>query len=110
MKITEKKINEINILAISGKLDTNTWTQLDEKISPMIDGGEIKFIIDFSQLDYISSAGLRVLLMAAKKIKNKNGKIIMTALKDQIKEVFEISGFSTIFPVASSVEEGIKNF
>lgn len=110
MEITQKKINEINILGISGKLDTNTWTQLDQKVTPMIEGGETKFLIDCSQLDYISSAGLRVLLMAAKMLKNKDGKIVISSLKHHIKEVFDIAGFSTIFPISATVEEGIKSF
>lgn len=110
MELTLKNTNGINVLGIIGKLDTNTWPQLEEKIIPMIDAGENNFLLDCSQLDYISSAGLRVLLMAAKKLKSKNGKIVIAALKSHIKEVFDIAGFSTIFIVTASVEEGLGSF
>jgi anti-sigma B factor antagonist len=110
MEISEKKVNEVNILILTGKLDTNTWPQLEGKIVPMIDSGETKFLIDCTHLDYISSAGLRVLLMAAKKLKNKSGKIVIASLKDHIKEVFDIAGFSTIFPITTTVDEGISSF
>ena len=73
----------------------------------MIAGGEIRFIIDFEALDYISSAGLRSILVIAKKLKAQDGQILLCSLKDAVKEVFEISGFSSIIPIHESVEAAI---
>ena len=69
-----------------------------------MDQGEKVVIVDFAGLDYISSAGLRSILSASKKLKGKEGSILLASLKDIVKEVFEISGFSTILPIYESVE------
>ncbi|MCX6152484.1 MAG: STAS domain-containing protein [Ignavibacteriales bacterium] len=99
MEIVESKKNDILILEIHGKLDSNTSTPLEQKLIAEIDGGTLKIVIECSKMDYISSAGLRVLLVGAKKLKNANGKIILCSLQDYIKEVFEIAGFTAIFPI-----------
>ena len=64
-----------------------------------------RFVVDFSQLAYISSAGLRVLLMAAKRVKTENGALILCGMQDHIQEVFEISGFLQILTVAGTRQE-----
>lgn len=110
MEITESKREDILILRLRGRLDASTSSKFEEKLLTSIDGGEKKFIIDFSQLDYISSSGLRVLLMAAKRLRGSGGEIVLSSLKDQIKEIFDIAGFSSIFPIFYSQEEAISAF
>ena len=107
MEITEDKKNTIVILGLKGNLNVITANLLEEKFTALIDKGERQLLVDFSQLDYISSAGLRVFLIAAKKLKGIQGKIVLSSLKPQIKEVFDISGFSSIFPMFNSREEAI---
>src|SRR5579883_1850037 len=99
MDITEQKKGAVVLLTLKGRLDASTAGRLEEKLLALIDGGETKFALNFLHLDYISSAGLRVLLMAAKRLKNVNGKIVLLSLKDQIREVFEIAGFAALFPI-----------
>lgn len=84
-----------------------TANLLEEKFTALIDRGERQLLVDFSRLDYISSAGLRVFIIAAKKLKSIQGKIALSALKPQIKEVFDIAGFSSIFPMFNSREDAI---
>jgi anti-anti-sigma factor len=109
MDITEEKRGEVMLLGIKGRLDTSTAGRLEEKLLASIDGGERRLTLDCSQLDYISSAGLRVLLLAVKKMKGVDGKIILCGLKDQIKEVFDIAGFSSLFPSFATQEEALRN-
>ncbi len=87
-----------NCLVVTPKkrLDTNNSPEVSEKITEKIQGGEIKVVFDFSKTDYISSAGLRVILVAAKLIKPANGKLALCSANDQILEVLEISGFHSI--------------
>lgn len=110
MEIIQKKNGEVTIMQIAGKLDSNTSSEFEKEILALINSGETKFLIDGSKLDYISSAGLRVLLFSAKKLKASGGKIVLSALKDHIKEVFDIAGFSAIFPIFETPEVAEQNF
>lgn len=74
-----------------------------------IDSGDRRLVIDLAQLDYISSAGLRVLIVAGKRLSGANGKIVLCSLKDPVREVFDIAGFSSIFSVYGSHDEAIEN-
>lgn len=109
MEITEQKKGPVVLLTLKGRLDASTAGRLEEKLLALIDGGEKQFVCNFLQLEYISSAGLRVLLMAAKRLKAANGKIVLLSLKDQIREVFEIAGFAAIFPIFDLEEEAVKS-
>lgn len=110
MDMVEHKKGAVVLLGLTGRLDASTSGKLEEKLLGLIDGGEKQFIFNLEHLDYISSAGLRVLLMAAKKVKVGNGKIVLASLKDQIREVFEIAGFSAIFPIFVSESEALRSF
>ena len=106
MEITESKQGQVVTLALKGRLDTSTSKLLEETLLDLINQKqEHRFVIDCQHLDYISSAGLRVLLVAAKIIKPENGKIVLSALKAHLKEIFEITGFQGIFPIFPDQEE-----
>ncbi len=109
MEIFEEKKDNVLIVGFQGRLDANTSTELQEKLIAKIDDGEKLLVVDFSQVDYISSAGLRVMLMAAKKLGSSNGKIALYAMKDHIKEVFEIAGFTSIFSIFASQDEALQS-
>ncbi len=91
---TEMKNCLVVIPAI--RLDTNNSPEVAEKITEKIQNGELKIVFDFSKTDYISSAGLRVILVAAKLLKPASGKMALCNANDQILEVLEISGFHSI--------------
>jgi len=110
MEITEFKQNAIVSLGISGRLDAGTASALEQKFLSLLDGKENNFIIDLDQLQYISSAGLRILLMAAKRTAAVGGHIALCSLKGSIKEVFEISGFTAIFQIYATREEALGSF
>ncbi len=84
-------------ISVEGRLDTTTAPVLDAKIKEVIDGAEL-LVIDFLNLEYISSAGLRVLL-ATQKVMNKQGKMIVKNVNDNVMEVFEITGFNDILEI-----------
>lgn len=89
----EKELN----MALIGRLDTTTAPQLETELRNSLDGVE-KLVLDFEKLDYISSAGLRVIL-SAQKAMNKQGKMIICHVNADIMEVFEITGFSDILTI-----------
>jgi len=108
MDIITARQNEIMIVKINGRLDSNTAGTLEKKLIELMSEGETIIVVDFSELDYISSAGLRVLLTTAKKMKNTNGKLRICAMKDFIKEIFDISGFSSILQIDKTLEESLS--
>lgn len=110
MEIDEDKNDGVMILSLKGRLDALTANRLEEKFFSLIESQEKLFAINFRQLDYISSGGLRVLLKAAKVLKQDNGKIVLYALKDPIKEIFEIAGFVTLFPIYPDEAIALESF
>ena len=110
MEVIEKRQDGISIVKLLGRLDSNTSPEFEERLFGVIEDGERSVVVDFEELDYISSAGLRVLLKAAKELKRSQGKIVLCSMKDYIKEVFEIAGFVSLFPIVSSLGDAIKQF
>jgi anti-anti-sigma factor len=110
MEITTRTQGDVRIVAIRGKLDSITSPQAQQALEGILTDGARKLAVDFSALDYISSAGLRVLLGAAKQLKSKGGALRMFGLNDTVREVFEISGFSTILAVHGTEAEAVAGF
>ncbi len=91
------------VVTLDGRLDTNTSPQLEKFLAEKLETGDVKgLVIDFEPTEYISSAGLRVLLMAAKKMKSSGDKLILCAMSDHVKEVFDIAGFTPVFNIEAS--------
>ena len=84
-------------VALNGKLDTTTAPQLEEELKPSL-SGVTELVFDFEKLDYISSAGLRVLLIAQKKMSNA-GSMKIVNVNEIISEIFEVTGFNEILTV-----------
>ncbi len=110
MEVTVKEVNEISVMMFEGNLDTNTAPQAQEQIDQLIDGGSSKVLINFESLNYISSAGLRVLLVTAKKLKASSGDLKICGLNQTVQEVFDISGFSSILSVVATEEDALTGF
>jgi anti-sigma B factor antagonist len=110
MDISISESDEVRVLSFQGNLDTNTAPEAESQINGLIDAGVLKLLVNFEKLDYISSAGLRVLLATAKKLKPSGGDLKICCLNPTVQEVFDISGFSTILNVAPSEEEALGAF
>lgn len=95
------------ILRVSGRLDSTTAPRFEERLLAAIRGGETRIAINFEALDYISSAGLRVLLKAARELKALNGGLALCCMRDYIREVFDLSGFVAIIPVTTTEGEAL---
>lgn len=108
IEIFEKKQDGTMVLAIKGRVDSNTSPVFEQKILELIRSGEARFVLNFEELDYISSAGLRVLLKAVKDLKKSNGALHLCCVKDYIKEVFVMSGFDAFLPIHANIDESLK--
>lgn len=107
MDILEIRKGSLVVLTLKGKLDTEASTDLSDRLTALIAKGDREFLLDFSGLVYISSSGLRVLLMAAKKLKPSNGSIALSCLQQSIREIFDMSGFSALFTIYPTMEQAI---
>ena len=110
MQISVKTTNQVKVLAFEGKLDTQTSPDAQQQLTRLIGEGENRFVVNFEKLDYISSAGLRVLLAAAKQLKGIDGELRICSLNEVVREVFDISGFTTIFKVFGNESEALDGF
>jgi anti-sigma B factor antagonist len=94
----EKILNGTELtLAITGRLETSTAPELEKELKETLEGVE-KLVLDFAALDYLSSAGLRVLL-GAQKVMNKQGEMIIRNVNETINEIFEVTGFIDILTI-----------
>ena len=110
MDIVTNKISEIIIVKISGRLDTNASVEFENKIDEVFDSNDPNIVIDFADLEYICSTGLRVIIQAAKKYKQIDGKLVLCSMQDYIQEVFEISGFDTFLPIVATMDNAMEQF
>lgn len=99
MDIIKTSKDNVMTLALSGRLDTVTSSKLGEELAKVFEEGAIELVFDFKALDYISSAGLRVLLTAQKKINSSATTMKIINANDGIKEVFDVTGFSGILTI-----------
>ncbi|NWK56783.1 STAS domain-containing protein [Verrucomicrobiaceae bacterium N1E253] len=102
-----EKRGEVTILAPRHRVDTNNSPEVEKVIQENIGGGEARLVLDFAQVDYVSSAGLRVLLKTAKQIKVGGGRLALCGLNEQIKEVMEVSGFMNILDCYDNLDSSI---
>lgn len=101
---------DFTLISIEGSLDTNTSKEADDQFIKLLEEGNYKLLIDFSNLEYISSSGLRILLATSKKLKPLKGDLRICGLNETVNEVFEISGFTMIFNVFNTVDEAREGF
>jgi len=109
MEINEDKRGDVVILSLSGRLDVTTAKTFHERIFSVIDSGVQRLVVDFSQLEYVSSSGLRVFYQVSVKLKEKGGRIVFCRLSDPVKRVFDIVDMAADFPIFVTREEAIEN-
>ncbi len=108
MKIETNIKGNYTELKLDGRLDTNSSLILEKELMGIIEQGNKNILINLEELNYINSSGLRVFLAAAKLLDSMGEKLNICCVKDYIKEVFEIAGFSSIFHIQKTADEIIK--
>lgn len=107
MEVTVKKETHCTLLEIKGRLDTTNYLELENKFIKLIENGEQNLLVDCANLDYVSSSGLRVFLIAFKTLNKTKGKFLLCNLQENVQEIFDVSGFISIFKVFKSREEAM---
>jgi anti-anti-sigma factor len=102
MQIAEARVDGIVAVAPAGRIDTTTAPALEQHLIGLLTGGERRIVVDFSGVDYISSAGLRVMLVLARRMRDANGQLGLCAMGDAVRQVFQLAGFLPLFTIRES--------
>ena len=111
MELKTQDIANVTLIQAAGRIDHTTAKDFENRLLPQLAGctGETKkILLDFSEVNFISSAGLRVLMIAAKQCRKQGGKMVLAALQPMIQEVFQISRFDSVFEVFPTVKAAME--
>lgn len=110
MQISTKSKDDVYIIEIFGRMDSISSKDIEAKLNDVIEHNKKKILIDLAAVDYISSVGLRVLLAAFKKQKEREGSIKLASLQPFVRDIFKMTGFDRIFSICLHQEEAIDKF
>ncbi len=108
MNVEHQVLDTVDIVSLSGRVDAQSAPGVNEDIVNILDQGQNKMLINFKGLEYISSAGLRVLIIIAKKLRASEGELALCSLDEKIYEVFDVSGFTAIFKIYDTQAEAME--
>lgn len=108
--LREKQVGDILIVSIKGRLDAISSVEAEKQIFSFIDEGHIKLILNFKELDYLSSVGMRLLLRATKRLKALSGKLVVCQVSVGVMDILKMSGFDHVIEFARTEEEALKKF
>lgn len=99
MKISEERTGNVVVVRTDGRIDMGSSPELEQSIRGLLDSGASRLVVDLTGTDYISSAGLRVLLMAVKALRGSGGKMALAGLNPSVRHILQLAGFLAIFTV-----------
>lgn len=108
MEIKESKLADFTQVELVGELDATTAPDLEDRLTALIEGGAHRLVLECSQLEYISSAGLRAFLLGAKLIRSANGKLGVTGMQELVRDVFDMAGFDDMFEFFPTPAEAVQ--
>lgn len=109
MNISLDERPKCTLIHLAGRLDARTTPQVEKEILSLLEKGKIRLLVDFSKTNYVSSAGLRLLLSATKKIKARGGRLLFCAITDDVMEIIKMAGFDKILEIYPTESEAIKS-
>ena len=110
MNISVSEVEAVTVVMFEGHLETETAPEARARLDELMAAGTTRILLDFSDLDYIFSAGLAVLLATGKRLGSSGGSLRFCGLNETVREVFDMSGFSTIFSVFGDQAEALASF
>lgn len=110
MTIDQSTLDGVTVLAPAGRIDSTTSNRLDDTLRHTVDSGVRDVLVDLSGVDYISSAGLRVFLVLAKRIKDLRGRLVLCGMREPVRQVFQLAGFMPLFVVEPAKSAALSRF
>ena len=108
--VNQEELGNVIILRISGRLDATSSPVLEKQVMALIESGKHLLVMNFENVEYLSSAGMRLLLAATKKLKSQDGKILITNVVENVMEVIKMAGFDHILHLFQTEEDALKEF
>jgi len=108
MQISVRKEKNTSVVSVTGRMDAVTAPEFEKSLTELMSKGEKKFLVNLAGLEYISSAGLRSILVIAKQSKAGQGEVVFSGLRGPVEEVFKISGFHSSFKIFDSEEAALN--
>jgi len=111
MEITHTEFKHCDVVKVQGRIDSASAPHLSQALTAIMDDGHFRIVIDMSEVEFISSAGLRALISAQKNCKRYNrGELVLAALPTNILAAIELAGFNILFKIYDNVLEAVGNF
>lgn len=110
METTISEMRRVTLVEVSGRVDSTNAAQLGETLNSQIDAGRHQLVIDLSDVEYMSSAGLREMVAALKKVRNLNGDLRIATPSDRVREVLDLAGLSAIFQIYPTQVEAVGSY
>jgi anti-anti-sigma factor len=105
--LREDSVGDVLVLEVKGRIDSSTAPALGDKLSDTLGAPARRLVLDLRQLEYISSAGFRILLLAAKRAEEAGSRFVLCGLSGKVRQLFDLGGFLDLFPISASREDGI---
>ena len=110
MSFQVSKNGEVTLIEVEGQLIVGNRQELKQQVLEQLEGGDLKFVVDFANTGYIDSSGLGVLVSLSKKIREQGGELRLSSLNEDLRTLFELTKLDTLFRIADTKEEALQGF
>ena len=107
MDLKQEIVGEVTVVEVKGRVDSSTAPALGERLTMLLETPSQRLVLDMRDLEYISSAGFRVLLIAAKRAEQAAGRLVLCGLSGKVRQLFDLGGFLDLFLISSSRDEAV---
>lgn len=109
MEAQVEEKGEVTVVRLEGRVDAHSSPQLEKQLQSIIDSGHFKFVLNFEKVDYLSSAGMRLMLAISKKLKTLAGKLVTCGMNDEVLDVIKMAGFNQVIEIYQTEEEAFAH-
>ncbi len=110
MEVTITEMNRVDLVTVTGRIDSSTAGELGQKLNDQLDSGSINLVVDLANVEYMSSAGLRELVASLKRAKTDGGDLRLARPSARVKEVLDLAGLTTIFEIYDDPVAAVGSF
>jgi anti-anti-sigma factor len=107
MDLHEEQVDEVTALSVKGRIDSTTAPAFGQRLESVVTAPAARLVVDFRELEYISSAGFRVLLVAAKRAEECGSRLVLCSLSGKVRQLFDLGGFLDLFTIAASRDDAM---
>lgn len=107
MDLREEQVGGVSVVEVKGRIDSTTAPALAERLTAHLGAPNVRVVLDLSRLEYISSAGFRILLLAAKRADETASRFVLCGVSGKVRQLFDLGGFLDLFSTTGTREEGI---